>query len=181
MYTEKKIILKENLSFRNNLKKEIEEYDMKNRFSEIVFLCVGTNKITGDMIGPIVGQKLKDNLKQENVKIYGDMINTLNLKNASKIIKKVKAKYLNPFYITIDTALGKENMINKIIIGKGKIEIGKAIRDGIEFFSHINIKVVVGKYDESSENNMKTLENVNSDSIIYLSNIITNGILETIR
>ena len=33
--------------------------NLKNNFTDIIFICVGSNKITGDSLGPIVGAKLK--------------------------------------------------------------------------------------------------------------------------
>ena len=36
--------------------------NLKNNFTDIIFICVGSNKITGDSLGPIVGAKLKQKL-----------------------------------------------------------------------------------------------------------------------
>ena len=40
----------------------------------IIFLCIGTDRSTGDSLGPIVGHKLR-NLKITNIFIYGSLSN----------------------------------------------------------------------------------------------------------
>ena len=149
------------LQFIKNLRNKIGMYDLKREFTEIIILCVGTNKIIGDMIGPIVGEELKNKINKKEIIVFGNMENTLNLKNAENIIKKVKNNYIKPFIITIDTA--------------------KAVSKGIKYKSHVNIKGVVGKYSTAREKNINTLKNVEPEAIFYLSSIISNGITEVIK
>lgn len=177
-------VQKEYLEFIKNLKRKISMYDLKSEFKQIIFLCVGTNKIIGDMIGPMVGEDLKNRINKNTKKeiiVFGNMENTLNLKNAKNIISNIKSKYVNPFIITIDTALGKEENLKKIYVTQGEIEIGKAVSKGIKYESHVNIKGVVGKYSNTKEKNINTLKNVEPESIFYLSSIISNGITEVIK
>ena len=143
-------------------------------FSHIIILCVGTNKLVGDCVGPIVGNKLARLLKQSNnIIIYGNMKSTLNSKNARLIINKIFKDYSNPFIITIDAALGQKELINKVIINTGNIQIGNSIGHNISYFSHINIKAVVGEYKQTIEENIYTLKNVNRNKINKVSNQIT--------
>ena len=39
------------------------ELNEKNKaFSDLIFLCIGTDRLTGDCFGPLVGDKLKSNI-----------------------------------------------------------------------------------------------------------------------
>lgn len=38
----------------------------------IIFLCIGTDRATGDSLGPIIGYKLK-NIERKNIYIYGSL------------------------------------------------------------------------------------------------------------
>ena len=49
----------EKTKFVQDLQKNIYQY-RNQKFSDVVILCIGTNKLIGDSIGPIVGQKLKE-------------------------------------------------------------------------------------------------------------------------
>ena len=171
----------ENLQFTNQLKSKIRYLDINNKFSNVVILCVGTNKLIGDSIGPMVGQKLEYLLKNnENISVYGNMQETLNFKNADKVINTVCNKYQNPFIITIDAALGDKEMIEKIVVGVGKMQIGNSLGRSICYNSHVNIKGVVGGYKSNPIKNIETLMNVKEEIIDRMSDKITYGIYKSL-
>lgn len=152
------------------------------KFSNIVILCVGTNKLIGDSIGPIVGQKLTRLLNdKENVKIYGNTRETLNLQNARHILEKIPYIYQAPFIITIDAALGPKEMIESIFITTGKIKIGEALGHSIGYYSNINIKGIVGEYQENLKENLDTLSEVKRKCIHKLSNQITYEVCQMVE
>ena len=143
-------------------------------FSHIVILCVGSNKIAGDSIGPIVGKKLGRLLNQkDNIVILGNLKTTLNFKNAKKVWQNIITTYQNPFIITVDSALGKKEFVNSIITNAGDIQIGSALGRSACYPSHINIKGIVGEYKEDVQENINTLKNVNKKIVNRLSNEIT--------
>ena len=117
-------------------------FDLNNNYSNIVVLCIGTNSIIGDSVGPIVGTFLKP-LENDNLKIYGDMQNTLNFGNARSIINDIYRNYEKPYIITVDAALSSSKVVGDIVLSKGYIKIGKALEKSICFYSNINIKCVV--------------------------------------
>ena len=83
-----------------------------NEFSDIVILCVGTDKLIGDLVGPIAGQKLKRLFKDfEKITVYGDIKKTVNTTNLNAIISEIISNYDQPFIITIDSALGQREKI----------------------------------------------------------------------
>ncbi|NLL31337.1 MAG: DUF1256 domain-containing protein, partial [Clostridiales bacterium] len=45
------------LNIKNFLLKNLNHVVLSNR--EIIFLCIGTDRCTGDSLGPLVGHKLK--------------------------------------------------------------------------------------------------------------------------
>ena len=74
-------------SLSPNSSHELGEYlyiKLKNIIAEnrpIIFLCIGTDRATGDSLGPLIGYKLK-NLSQKNIYIYGSLeypVHSINL------------------------------------------------------------------------------------------------------
>ena len=57
--------------------------NLKNNFTDIIFICVGSNKITGDSLGPIVGAKLKQKLGT-NIAIIGTTETPVNYENIKR-------------------------------------------------------------------------------------------------
>ena len=169
----------ENTRFVQDLQKNIYQYK-NQKFSDVVILCIGTNKLIGDSIGPVVGQKLKEENIQEKICIYVDMKQTINFKNAKQVIEKIFKIYEKPFIITIDSALGKQTMINKIVVNKGIIRIGKSLGRSICYPSHITIKGVVGENKNTFEDNIAILKTVQPKLIWELSNTMVEGIKQEI-
>ena len=156
-----------------DLKKQLEQYSYQE-FSHIIILCIGTNKIIGDLIGPMVGQILKKELKYDKIIILGNMIETINFKNAKQSIESIFEQYAKPFIITIDSALGRDDMVNQIVINKGMVKIGKSLGRSICYYSNINIKGVVGVDKKDKYENIKSLQNVDIELITKLSIRIVN-------
>lgn len=152
------------------------------KYSNIVILCVGTNKIIGDCLGPIVGQKLTRIFHNKgNILIYGNMKETLNLKNAKGIIQEIYKNSQTPFIITVDAALGKKEMIENIFISTGKIKIGEALGNSVEYISQVNIKGIVGEYHNDIQKNMNTLIHTKRKRIHRLSNQIAYEIYQMVE
>lgn len=156
--------------------------EVMKKFSNIVILCVGTNKLVGDSVGPIVGQKLTRLLnKKENIKIYGNTKKNLNLKNAKQVLEEINRIYSKPFIITIDATLGPKEIIETIIISKGELEIGEALGHSIKYFSNINIKAIVGEYQTNIQKNFETLNRIERKRIHQLSNQITYQVCQMVE
>lgn len=129
-------------------------------FDSIVFICIGSNKVTGDCLGPLVGSYLKNMYKAT---VYGDMENPINYQNAEKIMEKIKNNNSESLKVVIDSALGKN--IGDIIIDDGKVEIGKGLNKNKKIYGDISIKVVVGKNYYNNIRNIQELKNKNIEEI----------------
>lgn len=168
------------VEFEKKLEEQIVNLINHNRFSNIIFLCIGTSKIIGDAIGPMVGSNIKS-LENEYVHIYGTVENNLNFNNAKKIIEDINSNYINPCIITIDAALSNNNNSGDIVLGKGFMKIGKALEKSLCFYSDINIKCVVGKYSYNKNRNFDILQKVRMEEITRISNILSNGIRNVLK
>ena len=55
-------------NFNLELNKIIEKIN-KKRYSNLIFVCIGSNKMVGDSLGPLIGETLYKNLKDKKIKI----------------------------------------------------------------------------------------------------------------
>ena len=92
---------------RDYLYKELKPIVKENR--NIIFLCIGTDRSTGDSLGPLIGYKLRY-LKKKNFSIYGTLLNPIHSKNLALILERINANFDNPFIIAIDACLGILNI-----------------------------------------------------------------------
>ena len=89
-----------------NLKRKIKVPKEK-----IIFVCIGSNKVIWDSIGPQVGSILKKKIGKQYV--IGDVkSNICSEKDLTEYYSKIKEKYI----IAIDSALEKEILHGEIFV-----------------------------------------------------------------
>ncbi|BCJ96825.1 spore protease YyaC [Anaerocolumna cellulosilytica] len=110
--------------FSRTLHELIQSKLYKNR--QLVFLCIGSDRATGDCLGPIVGYKLSK-LKQHNIALYGTLEQPVHAKNLSETISYIKTHHRNAFVIAIDASLGKSGHIGYITLGEGPLLPGAGV------------------------------------------------------
>lgn len=155
----------------NNITKAINQI-INNKNREIVFLCIGTEKVIGDSFGPVVGQMLKTKIKN----VYGDLGETVNAMNLNEKISQIYSKFNNPYIIVLDSALGNKEMINKVVIGNGGVKPGSALEKNIDTVGDMYINAIVGKNGNSNFNELKKFK---TNDIINLSKNVYKAILNS--
>ena len=132
---------------------------MKIYYKELpkVFICIGSNEVIGDCLGPLVGSYLKERFN--NIEVYGDILNPVNFKNANDILAKIKVKYDNRCcVILVDSALGDE--VGNLVITSGEMYIGKCLNKNRKLTGDINIKGIVGINHNNTIQNLLELKKI---------------------
>lgn len=159
-------------------------YEERKKYFEIVFLCIGTDRIIGDSLGPLVGTMLQEKLEKYNIfniTIYGNLKENICYTNIKDTLKIINQKHKNTCIIVVDAALSHEDNIGKIFINKEKMILGKGLHKGKVEVGNISIKAVVGKNYRLSKYNFLSLQNVSLNVVIRLADLISDCIYEVIK
>lgn len=181
---EKKEEQREKEEFMQNFSYYIDQEKKKKSYLELVFLCIGTDRITGDSFGPLVGTKLQEQLEKYNIfniNIYGTLKENICYTNLKEIIKKIKERHQNACIVVIDAALASEEKIGEIFIDKGKMILGKGLCKAKIEVGDISIKAVVGKNYKLAKYNFVSLQNISLNVVIKLADMVAEGITEVIK
>lgn len=155
-----------------------------NNYTELVILCIGTDKITGDCFGPLVGSfliKLFENYNIFNISIYGTLENNINYNNIDKVLGRIYKIHKKPCIVVVDAALSKKENIGKIYVSDEKTILGKSLNKNNLLVGDISIKAVVGKDYKISKYNFINLQNTSLNIVMNLANIVSEGIFEIIK
>lgn len=117
---------------------ELLEIVPKNK--KLLFLCVGTDRSTGDCYAPFVGTKLKE-LGIKNV--FGTLNETVNALNLSDTLETIKELYPNHYVIAIDACLGKFDNVGKIEAEDKPLRAGAGVGKDLPLAGDCNIKCTV--------------------------------------
>lgn len=93
----------------------------------IVFLCIGSDRATGDCLGPIIGYKLSKYIKLHNYYVYGTLEDPVHAKNLKDTIDLINHTHEDAFIVAIDASLGKSDHIGYITLGEGPLKPGAGV------------------------------------------------------
>ncbi|MGI6452710.1 MAG: spore protease YyaC [Syntrophomonadaceae bacterium] len=108
---------------------------------EPVYLCIGTDRATGDCLGPLVGTLLKGLLPRAN--IFGTLENPAHAINLGDVIGEINRDFKSPLIVAIDACLGKPHRIGFINIKEGSIRPGTALQKVLPPVGDFHISGVV--------------------------------------
>ena len=139
---------------------------------KLVIVCIGTDRATGDSLGPLIGYKLKD-LKYEDVSLYGNLDTPVHAKNLEEVLNCIKANHTNSLVIAIDACLGAMSNVGCITIGEGSIRPGAGVQKELPPIGHIHITGIV---NFSSLMNMVILQNTRLSLVMKMADTIASGL-----
>lgn len=93
------------------------------KWTEIVFLCIGSDRVTGDCLGPYIGHLLHPH-ETGHIFVYGTLscpVHALNLEKTSSLITRLHPHAL---VIAIDASLGQKKHLGYVTIGNGALYPG---------------------------------------------------------
>lgn len=143
---------------------------------ELVIVCIGTDRATGDSLGPLIGYKLTD-LDFDHVHVYGNLENPVHAKNLENMTQTLKEYHPNALIIAIDACLGAMENVGSIAIGEGAIKPGAGVQKELEPIGHLHITGIV---NFSSFMNMVVLQNTRLSLVMKMADIISAGLRHSI-
>lgn len=143
-------------------------------WSELVFLCIGTDRVTGDCLGPYVGKEL-NRIKDKNFFVYGTPEQPVHALNLKQVYGHIKAAHPNALVIAIDASLGEKKHLGYVTIGNGALYPGAGVKKELPPVGDIHITGVVntGGFPEQL-----TLLTTRLSTVVSLANAISQGIIQ---
>lgn len=135
---------------------------------EIIFICIGTDRSTGDSLAPLIGLNL-----EKEYTVYGTIHNPVHANNLEETIFNIEMNHDNPFIVAIDAALGKQESVGKIEVRKEGINPGNAVGKKLPNVGDISVCGVinVGGYLERL-----VLQSTRLSVVMNIADIITESI-----
>ena len=108
----------------------------------LVILCIGTDRSTGDALGPLIGTSLsKKALPKLNV--LGTLDQPVHATNLDEYIKYIQNSYYNPYIVAIDACLGKMDSVGNITLANGPLKPGAAVHKELPAVGEVHLTGIV--------------------------------------
>lgn len=92
----------------------------------IVLLCIGTDRSTGDSLGPLIGYKLSRR-RLRGITIYGTLDQPVHAINLEETLFHIKEKHPDALVIAVDASLGVKSHIGYVTLGTGSLKPGVGV------------------------------------------------------
>ncbi|BCV23195.1 spore protease YyaC [Moorella sp. Hama-1] len=115
----------------------------------IVVVSIGTDRSTGDCLGPLVGNNL---LQQPALPfaVFGTLEEPVHASNLAEKINQIKTLYHDPLIIAVDACLGQSENVGAITLAPGALKPGAGVNKNLPAVGDIHFTgiVNVGGYME---------------------------------
>lgn len=139
--------------------------------SHIVVLCIGTDRATGDCLGPLVGDYLKSMLP--SLPVFGTLAHPVHAINLEETISKIYKTYDNPFIIAVDASLGVPEHIGYATLSSTPLVPGKGVNKKLPAIGNISITGIV---NVAGFPNSVLLQSTRLHTVVTLANCIGNAL-----
>lgn len=92
----------------------------------IVLVCIGTDRSTGDSLGPLTGSLVKER-RLSHLHVYGTLEQPVHAKNLVETLELIENLHENPFVIAVDACLGRCQNVGTVVVGEGPLLPGSAL------------------------------------------------------
>ena len=123
-----------------NIERHIQSVELDR---PIIVVCIGTDRSTGDSLGPLIGLAL-NRFTHRPYSLYGTIDEPVHAVNLAMTIEDIHNTYHHPFIIAIDACLGKHDSIGTITVAEGPLKPGAGVKkENLPEVGDIHIKGIV--------------------------------------
>ncbi|HBT48146.1 MAG TPA: spore protease YyaC [Peptococcaceae bacterium] len=143
----------------------------------LVVVGIGTDRSTGDSLGPLVGSKLAA-FPDLPAAVYGTLEDPVHASNLKEKLELITATFGNPFIMAIDACLGHSENVGNITLAPGALKPGAGVNKNLPAVGDLHFTgiVNVGGYMEYF-----VLQNTRLSLVMRMADQIAMAIYRGIR
>lgn len=142
----------------------------------IVIVCIGTDRSTGDSLGPLIGSQLLK-MNYSGLHLFGTLDEPVHAMNLADSIAEIERLYDSPFILAIDACLGQVSSVGYITVADGPVKPGAGVQKNLPSLGHMHVTgtVNVGGFMEYF-----VLQNTRLSVVMRMSEIISRSIFRSL-
>ena len=132
---------------QNGVISAIEKINKDNKLP--IIICVGSDLVLGDSLGPLTGTLLKN--KGINAYVYGSLSSPITATEVTWVAQTIKRFHKNSFIIAIDAAVGNDEDVGMIKVTDKGIKPGIGVNKNLGEIGDAGIIGVVAKRSKNND------------------------------
>ena len=110
---------------------------------QVVFLCIGTDRSTGDSLGPLIGYKLKEK-GMRNARVLGTLEEPVHAMNLEPCMEQLRKKCPDALVVAVDASVGSADHVGYVTLGRGPLKPGLGVSKDLDAVGDLFITGIVG-------------------------------------
>ncbi len=139
---------------------------------DIVLVCVGTDRSTGDALGPVVGTELLKSALP-NLQIYGTLDEPVHAANLDEYLAKISESHANSIIIAVDACLGRAENVGYITAKTGPLRPGTGVNKDLPSVGDMHI---IGTVNVGGFMEYLVLQNTRLSLIMNMAQVISTAL-----
>jgi len=150
----------------------LEEMKQQKK-SEVLFLCPGTDRSTGDCLGPLVGYKLTEQ-RVRNARVIGTLDSPVHALNLECSVERIEKQYSNAIIVAVDASVGNVEHIGYATLGRGPLRPGLGVQKNLDAVGDMFITGIVGA---TKDGDPFMLQSIRLSVVMRLADCISRSVL----
>ncbi|WP_134700108.1 spore protease YyaC [Ammoniphilus sp. YIM 78166] len=143
--------------------------------SNLIILCIGTDRCTGDALGPLIGMNL-ERAQLSSPQIWGTLEKPVHALNLKKAIEKLSTQS-KPTVIAVDACLGLPQHVGDVQIVDGPLRPGLGVRKVLPSVGDFHIKGIV---NSNGFLDAMVLHNTRLHTVMEMAHVISEALIYAI-
>ncbi|MGE5559936.1 MAG: spore protease YyaC [Chloroflexota bacterium] len=142
-----------------------------------VIVCIGTDRSTGDALGPLVGSQLERDLGGI-APVYGTLDEPVHASNLEECLARIRRRSEPTALIAVDACLGNLESVGTVTVGRGALRPGAGVNKNLPPVGDLYLTGVVnvGGFMEYF-----VLQNTRLSLVVRMARVIAEGITVGLR
>lgn len=179
-------------AFGSQLARLVSEIREEKRKERVLYLCIGSDRSTGDSLGPLIGHMLTcrehrypprrykepgtpggQKAAHGSPDVLGTLRQPVHAVNLEEIIGLIEREYKDAVVVAIDASIGSREHVGCITLSKGAMKPGLGVSKDLSAVGHISITGIVGSQGRFEP---LILQNTRLSVVMELADCICRGI-----
>ncbi len=149
---------------------------IRNSHSELVLVCIGTDRSTGDALGPVIGSQIIDTIP--GLHVYGTLDEPVHAANLTEKIEIITSLHQGLTIIAVDACLGKVENVGYISAKSGPLYPGTGVNKTLPCIGDLHI---IGTVNVGGFMEYLVLQNTRLSLVMNMARVISEALSLAIR
>lgn len=136
-----------------------------------VVVCIGTDRSTGDSLGPLIGTALQERLLP--LAVYGTLEEPVHAANLNDVLERIGAQEPSRPLLAIDACLGRAESVGYVSVKQGPLRPGTGVNKRLPEVGDLH---VIGIVNVGGFMEYFVLQNTRLSLVMRMANTITDAI-----